>query len=391
MKNSKGKSTRTASHGKNGQIVSLHRRITFYDHASCRVPSRSQRQAIKERKALVEEILRKHEEESKESKKSSTQDLCGQVRPLDVKSQGKGRRKTTVVDVSRSEFDRIAAEEERLQSLIAQTSRLKALSLQIPQLQQRLENDRNWLQKYCQENEGVVDATTGMAQTQLDPKTGKITRLDDKAKTFTSTRDTMQAQINSGEERLGSMKKDFNELIVQQVGQQEAPVSVESFLRSKVLQSVEKNKELEMKVEHLKNEVSTLKRKFSRERGNLLRLKTSRKKVFDTDLKQALTEKVGKTMATFVLGTSTKLNNWEDKDIINALLLRTISKKAYIFLRLKRLMPLPATSTLRWYTKKLNLKHIRDISRFRGKFHLFPSLYFQLLTFARLLKMPRTM
>ena len=47
--------------------------------------------------------------------------------------------------------------------------------------------------------------------------------------------------------------------------------------------------------------------------------------------------------------------DWEDEDYVNALTLKLISKKAYIYLRDKKLLPLPGLTTLREYFYKFDI------------------------------------
>ncbi len=74
------------------------------------------------------------------------------------------------------------------------------------------------------------------------------------------------------------------------------------------------------------------------------------------------------TMYNFLVGNSKNTNSiWTDEEVITAMLLRAISKRAYIFLRRGKHMPLPEKRVLSQYVKKWGMKDMNDVDRFRGK------------------------
>jgi len=57
------------------------------------------------------------------------------------------------------------------------------------------------------------------------------------------------------------------------------------------------------------------------------------------------------TAQTTILTEKKRIKKWSEKDIIQGLILRSMSNKAYQFIRMKNLFPLPAVSTLKNWVK----------------------------------------
>ena len=108
--------------------------------------------------------------------------------------------------------------------------------------------------------------------------------------------------------------------------------------------------------------------KLKNRRITILEKKVGQLLLENSDLKRfkrrALSKKFSKQIATKILenwftSTQTKMlvegqkraRKWNSDDIINGLLLRCFSMKAYKFLREKKLLPLPAPSTLQLWVK----------------------------------------
>ena len=62
-----------------------------------------------------------------------------------------------------------------------------------------------------------------------------------------------------------------------------------------------------------------------------------------------------KQLECFMRGSWQRVRGWTEDDVKFALSLRTISRKAYRFIRNKKLIPLPGESTLRRYMKNLQI------------------------------------
>ena len=102
---------------------------------------------------------------------------------------------------------------------------------------------------------------------------------------------------------------------------------------------------LEKKLENQQDELSEL-RRFK---------KVSSKKSHTSKLVSNILEKKFTADQTKILVESKKRpKKWGKDDIINGLLLRSFSRKAYQFIRQKKLLPMPSLSTLKIWVKKLN-------------------------------------
>ena len=62
-----------------------------------------------------------------------------------------------------------------------------------------------------------------------------------------------------------------------------------------------------------------------------------------------------KQLDCFVRGDWVRVKGWTDEDVKFALSLRTLSRKAYRWIRNKKLIPLPGESTLKRYMKNLQV------------------------------------
>jgi hypothetical protein len=102
---------------------------------------------------------------------------------------------------------------------------------------------------------------------------------------------------------------------------------------------------LEKKVRKQQNELTEL-RQFKRVSST----KSHKEKLVTSVLSKSFTADQTKIL---VEGKK-RAKNWGDDDIINGLLLRSFSRKAFQFIRHKNLLPLPSLSTLKVWVKKLN-------------------------------------
>lgn len=104
-------------------------------------------------------------------------------------------------------------------------------------------------------------------------------------------------------------------------------------------------KQMEKKLEIKQTELSGL-RRFKR---------CSTKKSHTSKLVTDVLEKTFTADQTKILVESKKRpKKWGNDDIINGLLLRSFSRKAYQFIRQKNLLPMPSLSTLKVWAKKVN-------------------------------------
>lgn len=72
-----------------------------------------------------------------------------------------------------------------------------------------------------------------------------------------------------------------------------------------------------------------------------------------------------------LLNPSQKKTHWSSEDIAAAMSLRSISPKAYVYLRKARNIPLPGMSTLRRWAAAFDLtegilKNVMDIMKYKG-------------------------
>ena len=66
---------------------------------------------------------------------------------------------------------------------------------------------------------------------------------------------------------------------------------------------------------------------------------------------------------TTIINKKTRPRQWSEKDVINGLMLRSFSRKAFNFIREKSLLPLPAETTLRRWVKNFHCQpgHLHDV------------------------------
>ncbi len=82
-----------------------------------------------------------------------------------------------------------------------------------------------------------------------------------------------------------------------------------------------------------------------------LKMKMKRKPEARKAVRKELLKIRPKSEVNFLLGATKLPGHWTEEQIIQALLLRSISQRAYKFIRDQKLFPLPALSTLRLWIK----------------------------------------
>ncbi|XP_040577441.1 uncharacterized protein [Lepeophtheirus salmonis] len=109
------------------------------------------------------------------------------------------------------------------------------------------------------------------------------------------------------------------------------------------------NYECRTEIQRYKTKVRNLQRSLKREKK---RNKINTNKI----VKDSLSEKgLSTSQVSFLMGKTNRPGNFSQDEIINSLLLRTISARAYNFLRQEKLMCLPAPSTLSNWIKDFKI------------------------------------
>ena len=107
-------------------------------------------------------------------------------------------------------------------------------------------------------------------------------------------------------------------------------------------------------VDHFRAENGRLLDQLRQQRRSLFKLrkevKPSKKKLEElvkVGVRKALHNYFSPAQVRIILEKKSKSYKWNRKDIVNGLVLKSFSQKAYQFIREKKLLPLPSTSTLR--------------------------------------------
>ena len=108
-----------------------------------------------------------------------------------------------------------------------------------------------------------------------------------------------------------------------------------------------------------KNELSLAKKALQNIRNGKTSLGQKRSIIREVMGKFGYTQK---QLDCFVRGDWVRVKGWQEEDIKFALALRTISRKAYTWIRKKKLIPLPGESNLRKYMRNLRVPPGRHIS-----------------------------
>ena len=157
------------------------------------------------------------------------------------------------------------------------------------------------------------------------------------------------------------------------------PASIELLTETiKTLRAKDKEKEETMKKlreandQHVKDK-KTLKRELFEERAKVAKLLSrtitdaEKRKVCEDLLKPYMGDTAVKCFIDGRDGEFAKVGKWTRDEIIFGITLRTISRKAYNFLRMKKIYPLPAESTLK--------EQYADFQLTEGKFLAFLYLF----------------
>ena len=94
---------------------------------------------------------------------------------------------------------------------------------------------------------------------------------------------------------------------------------------------------LESKVRRQATELAEL-RKYKRN--------TSSKSYKKQLVKGILSDSFSAPQAKIIVDKTTRARKWSEEDIVNGLMLRSFSHKSYLFLRQKKLLPLPGKNTI---------------------------------------------
>ena len=136
-------------------------------------------------------------------------------------------------------------------------------------------------------------------------------------------------------------------------------------MTEKILAQQQEINDLKSEKERLKSQIQDVRNQNYKLQKKLCRKEAQAKKQESSPLNKACQLRIlqkhlspfftPKQIKCFFKGKWTRVKNWSVDDVKQALTLRLMSKKAYIYLRKKKTLPLPGISTLRSYFKNFRL------------------------------------
>ena len=111
----------------------------------------------------------------------------------------------------------------------------------------------------------------------------------------------------------------------------------------------------------MKRRNSVLEAKLRRKEEELVSLRkykrhTSSVKYKTSLVKKALESSFSEPQLKIIVDKKKKVKKWSEEDIINGLILRSFSRRSYLFLRQRQLIPLPGLSTLRHWVRGFQIQ-----------------------------------